>query len=65
MQPLNQAMEMADRDHALGRPSAAATTLQSLTALDTNVVAFAFRMGFSTFKPNPSPRRALMDVLSA
>ncbi|MDX2143040.1 MAG: hypothetical protein SFV19_06775 [Rhodospirillaceae bacterium] len=65
MHPLNQTMEMADRDHALGRASAAGTALQSLSALSSNAVAFGFRMGFSNFQPNPSPRRALGSFLSA
>jgi hypothetical protein len=64
VQPLNQLMEMADRDAAQQRPSAAETTLKSLATLGNDTVAFAFRMGYSRFMTNPSPRRGMDAVMA-
>ena len=63
-QPLNQLMEMADRDAALQRASSAAETLESLATLGGDAFTFAFRMGYSRFMTNPSPRRNLADVIA-
>lgn len=65
VQPLNQLLEMADRDAALTRPSPAATTLAGLATLSDSVFAFAFRMGYSRSITNPSPRRGITEVLAA
>jgi hypothetical protein len=65
VQPLNQLMEMADRDATLGRGSAAAQILAGLATLGGDAVAFAFRMGYSRYVPNPSPRRGVDAVLVA
>jgi hypothetical protein len=63
VQPLNQLTEMADRDRTFQRVSAADGTLNSLAALNGNVVVFAFRIGYSRAVTNLSPRRNVEDVL--
>lgn len=63
MQPLNQLMEMADRDQYMQRPSEAERTLASLATLGTDQIAFAFRMGYSRYITFPSPRRGVEEVL--
>lgn len=63
MQPLNQAMELADRDRQLERASPTGETLASLAADDGDVV-FGFRTGQPTRAAHRSPRRALAEVVS-
>ncbi|MSO98758.1 MAG: hypothetical protein EXR11_11150 [Rhodospirillaceae bacterium] len=65
VQPLNQLMEMVDRDQALKHPSEAEKALNSLSAIGSDVFAFAFRMGHSRFITNPSPRRGIDEVLGS
>lgn len=64
MQPLNQMMEMVDRDSIFQRPSEAERTLNSLAILTGHTFVFAFRMGYSRALTSPSPRRGLEDVIS-
>jgi hypothetical protein len=64
VQPLNQLLEMADRDASLNRTSSAADTLSSLATLGSGRFVFAFRMGYSRFITNPSPRRRIDDVIA-
>lgn len=63
-QPLNQLIAMAERDDALGRPSAAAENLSGLATLGTDRFVFAFRLGHSRAITTPSPRRSLNDVIA-
>ncbi|MBL8630697.1 MAG: hypothetical protein JNM81_13760 [Rhodospirillaceae bacterium] len=63
-QPLNQMMEMVDRDRTFQRASEAEITLNNLATLSGNVVAFAFRIGYSRALTALSPRRNVEDVLS-
>ncbi len=62
MQPLNQTMEMADRDRALQRPSSAAQTLAELSGFANATVAFGFRLGFAKTPAALSPRRGVTQV---
>jgi len=63
-QPINQPVEMVDRDRMLGRPPHAAATLAALTGAPEWKPTFAFRMGFPTRRAGPSPRRPLESVLT-
>jgi nitroreductase len=60
-QPLNQPMELADRDAALDRASPTAETLAELAG-DGRTPVFAFRLGHSNGPARRSPRRALATV---
>ena len=63
MQPLNQMMEMVDRDKALGRASSASTILTELAGYaDANAV-FGFRLGYAETKAPMSARRSVYQVL--
>jgi len=64
MQPLNQMMEIADRDRALQRPSKTAETLTELAGFADSVVAFGFRLGYAEQPAPPSPRRSAKQVLA-
>ena len=63
MQPINQPVELADRERALGREARAAATLAALTGAAEWKPTFAFRMGFPTQVPAPSPRRPVDAVV--
>ncbi len=65
MQPLNQMMELADRDRALGRPSPAAKALEELGGFADSVVAFGFRVGRASGPAPASPRRTVEQVLAS
>ena len=65
MQPLNQMMEVADRDRALGRPSPAAKALEELGGFAESIVAFGFRVGYARGPAPASPRRSVEQVLIA
>src|SRR5689334_16213805 len=54
-QPINQPVEMVDRDRMLGRPPHAAATLAALTGAPEGKPTFAFRMGFPTRRAGPEP----------
>jgi len=62
MQPLNQPIEMIDRERQLGRAPAWAGRTARLTGDDWQAT-FSFRAGFATQSAPPSPRRRLKDVL--
>jgi len=63
IQPLNQPIEMVDRDRQLGRAPAWQTRIDQLLG-GGGPATFAFRVGFSTRKPGPSPRRPVAAVVS-
>lgn len=63
MQPVNQLVEVADRDRQLGRePSRVADTLDRLTA-GRGRATFCFRLGYAADAVPPSARRPLADLL--
>jgi hypothetical protein len=62
MQPINQPVEMVDRERELGSPPRAAATLAALTGDPAWLPTFAFRVGFPTRPAGPSPRRPLDAV---
>jgi hypothetical protein len=63
MQPLNQAVEMVDRERELGRPPIWEKRMADLAEAPDWQPTFAFRAGISTKAAPPSPRRALGDVI--
>jgi hypothetical protein len=63
MQPINQPVELVDRERALGREPRAAATLAALTGAAEWKPTFAFRMGFPTRAAAPSPRRPVDAVV--
>ena len=63
MQPINQSVELMDRERALGREPRAAATLAALTGAAEWKPTFAFRMGFPTRAAAPSPRRPVDAVV--
>jgi len=63
MQPINQPVELVDRERALGREPRAAATLAALTGAADWKPTFAFRMGFPTRAAAPSPRRPVDAVV--
>jgi hypothetical protein len=63
MQPINQPVELVDRERALGREPRATGTLDALTGAADWKPTFAFRMGFPTRPAPPSPRRPLEAVV--
>ena len=62
-QPINQPVEMVDRERTLGRPPRWAATLAALTGAPEWKPTFAFRMGVPTRAAGPSPRRPVESVL--
>ncbi len=65
MQPLNQPLEVADRELQLAKSPDMARTLERLTGDPAWKPTFAFRAGYPNRAPLPSPRRALRDVVVA
>jgi len=63
MQPMNQPVELVDRERMLGREPRAARVLAGLTGDGSWQPTFAFRMGFAVREAAPSPRRPLDAVL--
>jgi nitroreductase len=63
MQPINQPVELVDRERELGREPRAARALAELTGGAEWKPTFAFRMGFATRPAGPSPRRPVEAVL--
>lgn len=63
MQPINQPVEMVDRERELDRPPRAAAALAALTGDATWKPTFAFRAGVPTRRPAPSPRRPVEAVV--
>ncbi len=64
MQPLNQPIEMIDRERQAGLGSAWAARMARLTGDDWQAT-FSFRAGFASQTAPASPRRRLKDVLKA
>ena len=63
LQPLNQPIEMIDRERQTGSGSAWAQRVAGLTGEDWQAT-FAYRAGYSSTKAGPSPRRRLRDVMT-
>jgi hypothetical protein len=63
MQPINQPVELVDRERQLGRAPEAAGRLATLTESSAWRPTFAFRMGYPVREAALSPRRALEDVV--
>lgn len=64
MQPINQAVEMVDRELHLGRAPETARRLVDLTGDPAWKPAFAFRAGYARRAALPSPRRPLQNVVA-
>jgi len=65
VQPLNQPMEMVDRERQLGRPPAWDHRLAAVTGAPDWQPTFSFRAGLSPHTAGASPRRALADAIVA
>jgi hypothetical protein len=63
MQPINQPVEMVDREREQGKPPRAAAALAALTGEAGWTPTFAFRAGLPTRPPVPSPRRPVEAVV--
>jgi hypothetical protein len=62
-QPLNQPVERADRDQALGRGNDFARALAKFSPEPGWEATFVFRLGVAEREAPPSPRRSLAEVL--
>jgi hypothetical protein len=65
MQPLNQALELIDRDYQLNRPPALAERLAAVVGDPGWTAVFGFRAGYAESKSRASPRRGLEQVLQS
>ncbi len=65
MQPVNQPVEMVDREREQGKAARAADALAALTGDAAWKPTFAFRAGVPTRPAAPSPRRAVEAVVLA
>jgi hypothetical protein len=65
VQPLNQPMEMVDREKQLGRAPAWDRRLAVVTGAPDWQPTFSFRAGLSPHTAGASPRRALADAILA
>lgn len=63
MQPINQPVEMVDRERELGKAPRAAEALAALTGDAAWKPTFAFRAGVPTRRPAASPRRPVDAVV--
>ena len=63
MQPLNQPIEMIDRERQTGQGDQWAKRVANLTGDDWQAT-FSFRAGYASHAAPPSPRRKLADVLA-
>jgi nitroreductase len=63
MQPINQPVELVDRERQLAREPVAARALASLVGDPSWKPTFAFRLGLPTRPVPPSPRRSVGDVV--
>ncbi len=63
MQPLNQLMELAERDRVLGRSGEAAPDLARMVGDDRFQSVFGFRCGYTTTPAPPAPRRSVRAVV--
>ena len=64
LQPMNQPIEMIDRERRTGRGDAWAKRIARLTGADWQAT-FSFRAGIASDEAGPSPRRRLRDVVVA
>jgi nitroreductase len=64
-QPLNQPVEMIDRNQTLARSDAYGPALARLANAGDWEPTFVFRLGYPTREALHSPRRALDDVIRA
>lgn len=64
-QPMNQPVEIVDRDAMLGRANPYARALAKLSHVANAEATFVFRLGYAERPALPSPRRPLSDVLKA
>jgi len=64
MQPLNQPIELVDREHQLGKRAAAERVLAQFTADSAWKPTFAFRAGYPTRPARASPRRPVQQVIA-
>jgi len=62
--PLNQLMEIVDRDRQLKRPSPTSSLLARLAGEPGWAPTFAFRLGYPTREVPRSPRRKLSSVIT-
>jgi hypothetical protein len=62
-QPLNQPVEMVDRNEMLGRPDVFKSALKKLAGSKDREPTFVFRLGYAERPALPSPRRPLDDVI--
>ncbi len=63
LQPINQPIEIVDREMALNQEPAMARRLAALADSGGWRPTFAFRAGYPERPANPSPRRPISDVL--
>lgn len=62
-QPMNQPVEIIDRDDILGRRSEYAKEIRKIAHVQDGDPAFIFRLGYAERDASPSPRRRLDDVI--
>ena len=62
-QPMNQPVEMVDRNAMLGRPDTFKAALQKLAGVNDAEATFVFRLGYAERPALPSPRRPLENVI--
>jgi len=62
--PMNQPIEWVDRQRQLGMTETAKLRLEELIGTANWNPTFSFRIGFSTQKAHPSPRRPATDCLA-
>jgi len=63
MHPINQSIEMVDREMSLAKPPQTAQVLADLTGDPSWKPTFSFRIGYPIRKALKSPRRAVEDVV--
>ncbi len=63
MHPINQSIEMVDREISLAKPPRTAQVLADLTGEPSWKPTFSFRIGYPIRKALKSPRRAVEDVV--
>lgn len=63
MQPLNQPVELVDRQRQLQQPATIEKALADLTGEPDWQPTFAFRLGYPLRQANLSPRRNVQSVL--
>lgn len=64
-QPLNQPVEMIDRNQMLGRNDEFGSSLAALARAEGWEPTFVFRLGYATREGPRSPRRPLSDVVTS